>query len=307
MKKRTFAIALAAMALSCANRIEPKLAQGPPLLSDAASATYHHLQTVPGQTVTLVNGKWEGEPAAPGASARPGVDLVPDFHLIADLDGDGSSEMVVLIAERGGGTGEITSLAVLDRMEGTVRNTATATLGDRVQLKSLRADQGMLVADLVQTGSDDAACCPGDIVERKWSYSGEKLTESGSPVSKGRLGPDVLAGSEWVLRSWQQDETVPAEPRVTLTYKDGQFLGRGGCNRYFAKVQPGKAPGDLSVGPVGATKMACLGPGMAIETRYFQQLDAVTKFGFLAGRLALTYRDSGGLKVMLFEPAEAGQ
>jgi heat shock protein HslJ len=111
-----------------------------------------------------------------------------------------------------------------------------------------------------------------------------------------------LEGTQWVLRSWSDKEPAPQTPEVTLTYKEGQFAGRGGCNNYFASVKPGNPQGEISVGPAGATRMACPDPAGAIETRFLGQLAAVQKFAIVAGQLSLTFTTKDGVtKAMLFD------
>jgi heat shock protein HslJ len=269
-------------------------AQGPPSLAEARKATYKRLKMTAGRSVTLRDGKWAG-------TNRSTVTLVRDLLVSGDLDADGADETIVLLAEHGGGTGELVSVAVLKRVGGAIRNTGTAFLGDRVQVRSVRITPRKLVADLVQAGPGDAMCCPGEMVERSWDYSVAGLKESGGPIKQGRLSPDALAGTEWVLRSWEMDTPAPTEPVVTLSFNPGQFGGRSGCNSYFAGVTAGGTPGELKVGPAGSTQMACPEPAMKVESRYLRQLGAVSRMGFMAGRLMLTYQTGGESQAMLFE------
>jgi len=256
---------------------------------------------MPGQSVTLVDGEWEGEPAIEGSASRPTVVLVPGFHVTGDLDGDGADETIVMLRENEGGSGEFISLAVLQRGGGEIRNIATALLGDRIQLREVRVEPRRLVAELVQAGPEDAMCCPSEMVERSWEYSTDDLQELGTPAQKGRLSPEALGGTEWVLRFWESDVQAPTEPAITLRYADGQITGYSGCNRYFATVKAGDLPGDVSVGPVGATRMACEDPAMEVEDRFLRQIGKVSRLGFMATRLMLTYQADGATNVMLLE------
>jgi heat shock protein HslJ len=122
-------------------------------------------------------------------------------------------------------------------------------------------------------------------------------------VRTGRLSPDALAGTEWVLRRWAWQEPAPGEPAVTLRFADGRFAGSAGCNSYTAPVQAGKQPGDISVGPAAATRKTCPEPTMGIESRFLSALGAVEQFSFRDGRLVLTYRPEN--KGLLFERAPA--
>ena len=112
---------------------------------------------------------------------------------------------------------------------------------------------------------------------------------------------DSIAGIEWTLRAWKSDEPAPASPAVTLTFENGKFVGRSGCNRYSSTVTEGPASGSIKVGPTISTRMACPQPVMAIEHRFLKQLEAVTKFDLSSDQLALTYELDGAVDVMVFE------
>jgi len=94
---------------------------------------------------------------------------------------------------------------------------------------------------------------------------------------------------------------VLAEPEVTLRYEDGRLVGMSGCNNYFTTPQEGETPGDISVGPIGSTQMACPELAMAVESRFLVQLGAVNAFGFMVTQLALSYEKDGASGVMLFD------
>jgi heat shock protein HslJ len=173
-----------------------------------------------------------------------------------------------------------------------------------------RIEGGRVILDVVQQGPDDAACCPSQKATRTWTLGPDGLEEQ--PVEfKGTLSLEDLGETEWILRSWTWTEEAPAEPEVTLTYLDGRLVGSGGCNRYFADVKPGALPGELEIGSIGATKMACPPPAMEVEDRFFSALAGARSFRFLAGRLALTFAgEDGGINTMLFEertPAPADE
>jgi META domain len=142
------------------------------------------------------------------------------------------------------------------REDGSLRNVATTALGDRVQVRSARIDGGRLLVSAVRAGENDAACCPGDLVEWQWTLGEGRLNALGA-VRTGRLSLATLAGTVWILRAW--DIIVPAEsePVVTLSYDAGCCTGTGGCNRYFAVVEGGAMPGEVKVEPLGGTRMAC--------------------------------------------------
>jgi len=100
------------------------------------------------------------------------------------------------------------------------------------------------------------------------------------------------------------DEPPALETLVTLTYSEGNFAGRSGCNSYTGAVTAGEQPGDIVISPIISTRMACAEPYMQVESRYLTNLQAATKFGVRDGELTLTYQDEAGAsRVMLFAPA----
>ena len=272
----------------------------PPTVEELKNATYVGLDERLGP-VTLANGRWTGAPPVPGAASRPSVELAGDFRVVGDLDGDGVEETVVLLTYSSGGTGLLSFLAVVTREGGTLRNVATIELGDRVQVRSARVDGGRLLVSAVRAGENDAACCPGDLVEWQWTLREGRMNTPGA-VRTGRLSLVTLAGTVWILRAW--DITAPAglEPVVTLSYDAGRFTGTGGCNRYFAVVEGAAMAGEVKVGPVAATRMACPEPQSSVEARFLEQLGGARSVGFMLGRLAISYtRGDGSRGTMLFD------
>ena len=67
---------------------------------------------------------------------------------------------------------------------------------------------------------------------------------------------------------------------------------------------PALLSGELAVGPIGATRMACPDDIMTLERRYLEGLSAAVKYSFIAGNLAWTSSLNGVHRTMLFEPGE---
>jgi heat shock protein HslJ len=104
-----------------------------------------------------------------------------------------------------------------------------------------------------------------------------------------------------VLRWWIWDEAAPAEPEVTPSLVECRFTGRSGCNRYSTAAMVGAMPGEVSLGAVISTRMACVEPVGLIERRFLDQLGGATRNGFMSGRLALTDQTDGATGTMLFD------
>lgn len=273
-----------------------------PPLGALANATYAGLVEQP---VTLRDGVWEGEPYVPGGASRPRVMLVPGFRITGDLDGNGDPETVALLAVSGGGSGTFSHLAVAGwDAKGRVRVRAVAPLGDRVQVRYARIEAGELRIDTVEAGEGDGACCPGEKRTRHWRLVADAL-EEGEAITTGRLGPDDLGGGiTWRLTHLDRDKGVPLSGAPTLNYAEGKLTGFSGCNRYFGSVEAGQAPGEVKIGPLGATRKVCAPAAMELESDFLRRLGAVEKFMFRTGRLVLSYRDGEGIGGLLFRAGE---
>jgi heat shock protein HslJ len=246
--------------------------------------------------VTLVRGRYESAPGFP----RRAVTLVDDFRLTGDVYGDGRDVAVVLLAESTGGSGTFDYVAVAGVRGGSPQNLATAPLGDRVQVRNGRITNRRLVVDVLRAGPNDAMCCPGELATLAFEMRGTRLERVPSGVAPGRLSLAVLADGVWVLRAWAWDEPVEPGIEVTLNVKGEHLAGRAACNAYFALATPAAAPGDLTIGTAGTTKMACPEPQMKAEQRFLGQLAKVQKYSFVAGQLALSWNQDGKLGTMLF-------
>jgi len=262
------------------------------------NATYSGFSVHAGP-VTLINGRWEGKPYVDGGASRPSVHFVADFYRIGTVaDHDAA---IVFLAESTGGSGIFLYLAVVEKNGNALVNTSTTPVGDRVQVRNARIEKGTIAVDVLQAGPRDAACCPGELATRRWHLADNRLVALESEGQVERFSIDIIAGTIWRLSHWNVAETAPAEPAITLAYADGQFVGSSGCNRYFASVKAGNRPGNLEVGPTGTTRIICPENFMALEKRFLKQLNGVSKIGFMAGELALSYTADGKLGSMRFE------
>jgi heat shock protein HslJ len=277
-----------------------------PTLLELKSGTYTGIEGLPA-SVTLVNGRWEGEPYVEGAVARPALQFVRDFRLVGDLDQDGDEDAAVLVSLTSGGSGEMVYLAVVLREDTTMRHAASALLGDRVQVRAASIDGNRIAVSLVQAGKSDAMCCPGELVDRAWTYANGGLEEVPTTTSRGRLSLATLEGTEWVLRWWSSYEKVAEyEPEVTAKFEGERISGNTGCNPYFARVTLGKQPGDVSITPLGGTSLTCQEPAFSTDAHFTRQIVGLRKFGFLATQLALSYEEDGQTEVMLFDARPIG-
>jgi len=291
------ALMLVALWVVASHAVPQSAKRSAPMPEQLANLSFTGIEKAP---VLLSQGVWEGHPIAPGSSSRSHVELIQDFRLAGDLNGDDAEEAVVLLSSSSGGSGTFLYLAVAGWRGPSAANLATVLIGDRVQVRAGRITAGRIELDVVRSGPADPVCCPSQTAMRSWTLAQESLREE--PVKNvGTLSLRDLTGREWRLTRLARTEAAPPEPRITLRVDENRVSGSGGCNRYFGEVRSG-APGQLTVGPLAGTRMACGEEIDRLENRFLTALQGASQYGFLAGKLALTYRKGDTVQTMLFEP-----
>jgi heat shock protein HslJ len=279
-------------------------ADAAPTLEQLGNITYKGIFE---HAITLKNGHWEGEPFVTGGSSRPVVGLIDDFILTGDLNGDGKDEAVVLLWENTGGSATYKYLAVTGMRGDKPYTLDTALIGERVQVRAGRIVGNMIELDVVQQGPRDAACCPSQKATRYWDLDATGLHVNPSRIT-GTLSLADLAGTEWVLNRLDMNEPLEAHPEITLVLEGDRISGKSGCNRYTATVKEGRdLPGDLHISGIGGTRMTCPEEVMTLETRYLEALGMVSRYSFMAGKLALTWWKNGATGTLLFVPRQPQQ
>jgi heat shock protein HslJ len=267
-----------------------------PTPDELANATYRGVLDHP---VTLVDGRWEGEPFVEGGASRPTVGLGEGFLLTGDLTGDGRDEAVVLLWEASGGSGTRTHLAVVGRQDGGVANLGTSLVGDRIQVRTGFIVDGVITLDVIRAGPGDAACCPTEKALIGWRLEDGSLTQIAISIT-GVLSLEDLRGPVWTLVAIGPDGQVSDHPQIDIQFSDDRVEGSGGCNEYFGTVT-GEAPGKLSFSAMGTTMMACPEPVMDLERRYLHTLADGSSYSFVGGRLVIGCETDDGPVSLVFE------
>lgn len=265
------------------------------LLRTLGNASYSGIYETP---VALEDGRYQGAPYIPDGASRPTLSLVPGLITRADLDGDGTDEALAVLVESSGGTGAFVYLAAMAVDAGAATNLGTLLLGDRIQIRRLAAVTGGVLVETLSAGEDDASAQPTHKVRRTFSLGADGLRESAAEEG-GALSLADLDGSEWQLREVRAAQPLNLQDvRITATFGDQRIAGHAGCNRYFADLTD-DGRGQVAVGPVGATRMACPEPQMSIEQSYLGLLAQVEWFGFGLGELMLGTPEG----VLVLDPA----
>lgn len=72
-------------------------------------------------------------------------------------------------------------------------------------------------------------------------------------------------------------ESMPDDSGMFVQFEvDGSFNGHGGCNSFFGSLE--QSDTGISIGPIGATRMACPEPVMKRETAFITALQDTKKF-----------------------------
>jgi len=264
-------------------------------LTRLQNSAYSGFQDIAG-TVVLNAGHWEGEPPQPGSASVSRVDFLGDIVARGDLDGDGTDEAAVVLTTNFGGTGVFHYVAIVDQQGEENRNVATQMIGDRVQLRDMRIEEGYVVLDLVRAGAGDPSCCPTELVTLQFRLHDGQLGEPLETGTGASLSPETLSGQKWRLSAWKFGE--PVEGRMTLAFDAGRFTGNAGCNEYSAAVKATDKRGSIEVGPPASTRMQCDPEVMTHERRFLTTLPRVNRFWFHAGQLALAYGEGSESGVM---------
>ena len=285
---------------ACAGSAPP--APAPAVKAPASTAELLRSATIDGiyadKAVTLIDGVYEGASHAEGGASRPTVRLLEMLTASGELDGAPGGEVVALLAESSGGSGERIYLAVFQSQNAVLVNMATALLGDRVKLRRLDIDAGTIVLDVIQAAPGEPMCCGTQLARKTYRLESGRLKLVASQAV-GRLSLAAIARLEWVLDELNGKAPAQGSQPPTFTIQGDTASGFAGCNRFSGPINE-TAPGKVSLGDLAATMMACEGTQMSIEDEYLRSLRRVTSYTFLAGRLALTWEGGGERGLLLF-------
>ena len=142
--------------------------------ADVANASYAGLAGVP-DTVTLTDGKWQGEPAVEGASSVPAAYLSEHLTTSGDLNGDGRPETVAVVVTTSGGSGSFFNLVVFSDTGRGLEQVALRRLGDRPRIRSLQINDGKLAMISIEHGENEPLCCPTQRVDREFTLADSAL------------------------------------------------------------------------------------------------------------------------------------
>lgn len=102
-----------------------------------------------------------------------------------------------------------------------------------------------------------------------------------------------LEGPTWVVQEMSVDGTMTApipENPPYAEFVDGSVAGSSGCNTYNGGYEV--SSNSMTIGPLAATRMACIGSLQGQESAYFGLLDQVDTFDVSGDELTLSAGDT---------------
>ncbi len=104
--------------------------------------------------------------------------------------------------------------------------------------------------------------------------------------------PPGLAGTSWRAESVTGLPVLPGVASTLAFSEDGgRVAGDAGCNRYGGPLAV--EDGELRVGPLVATRVACAPPPTEQERRFLTALEQGRRFELVDGRRVLLLRSAG--------------
>jgi heat shock protein HslJ/uncharacterized protein YecT (DUF1311 family) len=123
----------------------------------------------------------------------------------------------------------------------------------------------------------------------------EAAATGGGEASDAAAAPMILESAWRVVEIASEPVADGVSPTLAID-AEGGISGSGGCNRFFGSAT---IEGEqITMGGIGATRMACPEPAMGEEQRYLQALDAVASWQIEADELMLA-DDQGTVLVRL--------
>lgn len=214
--------------------------------SDVRNATF----SIDGMEVKLKNGQ-----------VRKGTDskfpereiYIARKEIKGDINNDGISDAVVILAVNGGGSGTFLYAAAVISAGTRLVGTNAILLGDRIKITGIEIAGGVIVINyLSHPEGSPLGSEPTEKRSKSLSFSSGKLAESG--------GIERITGTNWQWEKTVMTDGVVITPRnpgdFTIWFgKDDSFSGKTDCNRYFGQYKYHED--TLSFSKIGATRMFC--------------------------------------------------
>ncbi len=267
--------------------VETVIAKGPKDIS----------YSVAGESITLVNGKFERE-AAPGSASKETFMLFGEPTAV-DLDSDGDLDAVTYLTQNSGGSGTFFYVVAAVNTNGVYKGTNAMLLGDRIAPQNITVDKNNAVANFADRKAGEAFTVQPSVGKSVWVHLDAKSGEIGELVQnfEGEADPSKMT---LTMKSWNWIATDNADgskvvPKnsgaFALTFgKDGRFSAKTDCNGVGGEY---KTTGSvLTFDKMMSTMMFCEG---SQEQEFSSMISFVSGYHFTSkGELILELKDKKG-------------
>jgi heat shock protein HslJ len=206
------------------------------LVAALGNMTYQTEFTQSGEA-TLVAGKYS-EPSAPDSATM--TDILLTDEIAYGMLSDGANAAVNVLVTDPGGSGTFYDLHVVRPQDGKLTDITYISLGDRVQINTLDIVDGLIVVDMVQSGADDALCCPTEHVVNTYELQGTELVlvtsevVEDAPDETGEASTAELTNTMWLFTQFagSDDTTLNFEASDAYSLQlndDGTFAAIADC------------------------------------------------------------------------------
>jgi len=249
--------------------------------------------------VQLENGTYSA-PAAPDSASEITVNLTEQITY-GQLNNGSQVAAVVLVTE-GGGSGSFFDLAIVEKSNNEIKNSAIAALGDRVQINSIKINDGKIVLDMVVHGPDDPMCCPTERKMVVYVLEGDNLIQESSTLISGEIDEALLNITwEWQGSLYNDDtSSKPEDPtRYTIQFMEDSTISiKADCNMVQGSYT---LQGNQITIETGISTLAACPPD-SLDSEFLRDLTAASLYFFDGDQLFIDLKFDTG--TMQFSPAE---
>lgn len=145
---------------------------------ESSATDYRNISyEIDGEIIKLAQGKAETE-AAPGSVSKISTELYSGNEARADLNNDGTEDIVFLLFQDGGGTGTFYYVAAALSSGGTYKGTNAILLGDRIAPQTTEIRDGKIIINYADRKPDEPFSEQPSVGTSKYlKVEGQKLVE----------------------------------------------------------------------------------------------------------------------------------
>ncbi len=110
---------------------------------------------------------------------------------------------------------------------------------------------------------------------------------------------ELLTGSNWLAEDIAGRGVMDKLQSTLMFQADDRVSGTGGCNRFFGEVSI--VADDITIGPLGGTRMACEPAIMEQEQRFLETLERASVVRLDEKQKQLSMDDAGGREILRFK------